>query len=206
MKYWMQILSELRALYIAYQSAHWTAGGGTFYGDHLLFQRLYGNVQDELDSVAEKALGSGIHPGMFDPVSLAHGAATAAQSLLKPGQIIDCLINAEREFVCHLETFASTDGLSLGAENLLAGIADKHEEHIYLLSQRARRFSHSATRPVSSKLIIAPVIESKRKKKKKKKNSWPVGGPMTLRFFGLGYHNVGSSNDSSDCGDGGGGE
>jgi DNA-binding ferritin-like protein len=52
-------LSTLKALQAYYQHAHWISKGEPFYGDHLLFERLYGSVNEQIDSLAEKMVGLG---------------------------------------------------------------------------------------------------------------------------------------------------
>ena len=53
------ILVNLRFLALVHQTNHWVAKGDAFYGDHLLFSRLYDTVNGEVDSIAEKAVGVG---------------------------------------------------------------------------------------------------------------------------------------------------
>jgi len=48
------LLALLRGLHWLYYSAHWQAAGPNFYGQHLLFERLYGGLPDEFDTLAEK--------------------------------------------------------------------------------------------------------------------------------------------------------
>lgn len=49
-----QLLGMLLAMRQNYHSSHWQVGGPNFYGDHQLFERLYGSVSDEIDTLAEK--------------------------------------------------------------------------------------------------------------------------------------------------------
>ena len=53
------VLVHLKFLYEVHQNHHWVCMGDPFYGDHLLFQKLYSCVVDEIDSVAEKTIGLG---------------------------------------------------------------------------------------------------------------------------------------------------
>jgi DNA-binding ferritin-like protein len=50
----LQLLAILRALQWSHQTAHWKVRGEPFYGDHLLFQKLYEAVGEEIDTLAEK--------------------------------------------------------------------------------------------------------------------------------------------------------
>ena len=72
---WAQLLSHHRFLYLAYQNLHWLSRGDSFYGDHLLFQRLYEKLGDESDQIAERAIGLGMSP---EVVGLQHLAPQCA--------------------------------------------------------------------------------------------------------------------------------
>lgn len=142
------ILVHLKFLAEVHQNHHWTCMGDPFYGDHLLFQRLYDGVKGEIDTVAEKAVGLGstsnvdlslttaqlfkLVSGHGKGVTIPHPADLARKSLAVEmnfikviDQMIDCL-----EDSCMLTN---------GIDNMLQGIADAHEGHIYLLKQRCSR-------------------------------------------------------------------
>ena len=58
--------SELSTLlgYLVYMAQlhhtnHWIASGDPFYGDHLLFDRLYSAANSEIDTLGEKVVGLG---------------------------------------------------------------------------------------------------------------------------------------------------
>jgi hypothetical protein len=140
------LVAYLRALSTVHQTHHWQTRGCSYYGDHLLFERLYNTANGEVDGVAEKAVGTGQHLLVQPIMQTAH-----------LGQVLKCLYNGApvdpdptgyvalslRAELCfmvflqlvyaHLET---NGGLSLGVDNMLQGIADKHEESLYLLRQR----------------------------------------------------------------------
>ena len=48
------LLAVLRALQFMHLTAHWISKGNAYYGDHLLFERLYGGMGEEIDGLAEK--------------------------------------------------------------------------------------------------------------------------------------------------------
>jgi DNA-binding ferritin-like protein len=50
-------LAFLRALGMIHHSHHWQTMGKSFYGDHLLYERFYKAIQDEVDTVGEKVIG-----------------------------------------------------------------------------------------------------------------------------------------------------
>lgn len=53
-------LAMQRTMVIVFQHSHWkckTDGGNKFYGQHLLFERIYDAVSDLVDTTAEKIIG-----------------------------------------------------------------------------------------------------------------------------------------------------
>lgn len=142
------VLVHLKFLAEVHQNHHWTCAGDPYYGDHQLFARLYDTVKGEVDSVAEKSIGLGTtcnvdlslmtHQlmklvsgyGMTStipqPSDLARRSLMAEMNFLK---VIDQMIN------CLEDNCMLTNGI----DNLLQGIADVHEGHVYLLKQRCSR-------------------------------------------------------------------
>lgn len=136
----------LRALAQLHQSHHWQAKGDPFYGDHLLYERLYNEVVPEIDRMAEKAVGLGTAE-LVNPVKLIRLTQFILESiyLVRPGipQSSDLAVrslHAEKCFLAGLVRLIrvlDTRRISTpGIENLLGEIADAHESHCYLLKQR----------------------------------------------------------------------
>lgn len=137
---WSGILSGLYALGVAIQSAHWRSLGESFYGDHLMYQRMYEDVIREIDSFAERFMGVIGDETALDPAHLLSHASVVVKQMMMPGDLASALLMAEKNFLERLGGFAktleSTGQLSTGIENLIQGISDRHEEHVYLLSRR----------------------------------------------------------------------
>ena len=150
------ILTLLRALGMVHQTHHWLSAGKTYYADHLLFERVYNDIAGEDDSVAERAVGTGSPSALLHPSIQAHQVAEVVEALCDgttygEGESVESYVatslKAERWFVACMkqitESMKAAGTLSRGMDNLLAGIEDKHEEHIYLLSQRGKTASAS---------------------------------------------------------------
>lgn len=140
------VLVFLRALGVVHQSNHWATSGTTFYGDHLLFDRLYGDIVGESDLVAERAVGVG-SPKLVDPLLLSAGVHEIVSKLVESlsetptvDERVQASLEAEVKFLILMQIVSKhlkdKGLLSRGIDNLLAGIEDKHEEHVYLLKQR----------------------------------------------------------------------
>jgi len=135
----------LRAANAMHQSHHWRTAGPSYYGDHILFERLYEDSQLFIDQMAEKAMGLG-HPDLVCPVTQMEVMSVfvnawspedrpsademVAVSLATEKCVVGCL-NAARE------SLDAKGTLTNGLDNLIQGVADKHEEFLYLLQQRA---------------------------------------------------------------------
>lgn len=137
------ILANLRYLYMLHQTHHWSSRGQMYYGDHLLFQRLYEEIGDEIDSVAERSIGLTDNNAVELCLQLQQmqkfaqdfGTAIPGQNDFPKRSLI-----AEQNFINLLtvctELMREQGTLTKGLENLLTGILDMHETHIYLLKQR----------------------------------------------------------------------
>ena len=139
------LLVHLRYLALVHQTHHWVTKGNPFYGDHLLFQRLYECVVGEIDSVAEKAIGL----GCVDNVDI-NRQVLQLNKLVQSYGMTSTLPNssdlARRSYLAEMNFLKVTSHLvehmnecgilTRGLDNLLAGIEDKHEGHVYLLKQR----------------------------------------------------------------------
>jgi DNA-binding ferritin-like protein len=139
------LVSILRAASIVHQSHHWQTRGGNFYGDHLLFERIYNDSLGFIDQVAERAVGSGsrdlVCPHTQAEVihALVHywcrtpGEPTSYDMVVVSFGIEHCVVDCLKAARASLE---AKNQLSDGTDNLIQGVADKHEEFLYLLQQR----------------------------------------------------------------------
>lgn len=132
----------LRAVYLMHQAAHWQTKGPSFVGDHTLFAQLYGATVDEIDMVSERVVGLG-DAGLVCPLA---GNRLAVELLEAFGRgcdvpdadkLVKLSLEAERGLLQVLDS-ALDDEVTHGVSNLLEGIADKHEGHVYLLQQRLK--------------------------------------------------------------------
>lgn len=138
-------LVHLKYLYALHQNHHWTVMGDPYYGDHLLFQRLYDGILPEIDMVAEKAIGLGCTDNVdlqivnSQVLKLICGQGSAVMipqstDLAKKSLMAEMNFLAVMKHLC--DSLKECGLMTHGLDNLLAGIEDKHEGHIYLLKQR----------------------------------------------------------------------
>lgn len=144
-------LGVLRALYMIHQSHHWQSMGKDFYGDHLMFQRLYEGIAPEIDQVAEKLVGLGgieltnyfaqmHHMQTFQKVVSDKSKSPIEVSLMAEAIFIEMgnlmLTRLAEARKGAEETIHMANLRTPGLENMVEGILDLHESHIYLLGQR----------------------------------------------------------------------
>jgi DNA-binding ferritin-like protein len=133
-------LAFLRALGMVHQSHHWQTLGPAFYGDHLLFQRLYEAVGAEVDAVAEKLVGldSPALTNYFLQMKHMKAFMDAISNSEKPPMVVS--LQAEMVLIAvgeMIQKRLEEEGLlTVGVANLLGDILDRHEGHVYLLQQR----------------------------------------------------------------------
>lgn len=144
------VLVFLKALVHIHQSHHWLTHGEAYYADHLLFERLYDQTLEDVDGVAEKAIGTRcpldtMHPGLQARI-VSHivekycGDGVQSTGSDNPKAYLEVSLLAETQFMACLAEIAKVmkekGELTRGVDNMLAGIEDKHEGHLYLLRQR----------------------------------------------------------------------
>lgn len=133
------LLGFMRAMHWNHWTTHWQVKGMPYYGDHLLFQRIYEAMGDEIDGLAEKMVA------MCGVQSVnGHDSIDRAHNVLKRWadnpDLISRALQSEEEFQMLLkgvyELLDSEGHLTLGLDNFLQGLADAHETNLYLIQQR----------------------------------------------------------------------
>ena len=138
---------EVAALYIAslkgmaqiHQHNHWTTNGESFYGDHLLFKRLYESATEDLDAAAEKFIG------LFSDECLKYDlqAELLNKVLLRysklEGSPVEMSLAIEKDFIKFCESayecFEKEGKLTLGLDDMIMSMSNNREESVYLLQQ-----------------------------------------------------------------------
>ena len=134
-----EVLAFLRAQQWLLLSLHWQVKGTDFYELHLLFERLYGALAGQIDSLAEKIVG---YYGV-EAVEM-NDSLSRAQKWLKEwkGEPVDAALASEKQLQTLLrqtyEAMKEKKELSLGLDDYLMGLASDHETHLYWLGQIKR--------------------------------------------------------------------
>lgn len=141
------LLAVLQGVARVHQTNHWRSKGDVFFSDHKLFERVYEQIPEQIDSLAERCVGmageelvDGIEQSkmtadfvewlcnVYAPVS--EGRGLAHQSLAAEECLQGCIEGA-------IGDMKSAGILTQGIANLLSQLADDHESSIYLLTRAA---------------------------------------------------------------------
>lgn len=149
------LLSYLQALSWCYRHQHWTAKGDPYYGDHLLYQRLYESVDEEIDALAEKIQGS---LEDLDVLNQARVMLSIVESTPNTGNPSKDMLVAELAFQKLIrkvyEHMKTNNTLSLGMDDFLMSMASEHETNMYLLRQRTRTASSGLPTEIRRKIEV----------------------------------------------------
>lgn len=127
----------LRTLYLVHQNHHWITKGKNFYGNHLLFERIYKTAQEDADLAAEKFIG------LYGTETLdLHAQAQMIGRTLESfssGDPVQTSLEAEKKFLDFSEKFYTLldreDKLTLGLDDMIMSISSNREGAVYLLKQ-----------------------------------------------------------------------
>lgn len=138
------LLAVLRGVHWSHWTSHWQATGLPYYGDHLLLERLYESVIDEIDTLAEKIVGA-YGSSAVQPVDQAqlmtNSLLPLAEAQSEGNPIKRALIMEEalqKIFKRVYSKLDQLDALTLGMDDFLMSMASAHETNLYLLRQRHR--------------------------------------------------------------------
>ena len=140
------LLALLWAQRFNYHFLHWTVSGTGYYGNHLLFQRLYESVVGDIDTLGEKMVGI-FGENAVDPTNITAKFVTwlerwndvggnDARGLLRRG-----LQSEEDMQQCCEDAYnvlKMTGEITLGMDDFLMAMANAHETNSYLLQQALR--------------------------------------------------------------------
>lgn len=120
--------ADLRSSYEVYRNAHWQTRGPNYYGNHLLFQRLYEETAVEIDSFAEHLVGS----WGSEVIESLEIPAPAGDPLGLSDKITQ---RVSRNIEAAYKELKRTKQMTLGWDDLLMTISNEKESHLYLLQQ-----------------------------------------------------------------------
>lgn len=143
------IINALIAVHVAlrveemlFHVYHWRSKGADYYGDHLLYQRLYQDRALEIDRIGEVLIALGGAPSVSPAATIVGMQDLSARvEATQGGDAVKglALVNETLRRVNDANDMLGKGPYALSVNNVLAGFADKHLEALYLLKQRAER-------------------------------------------------------------------
>ena len=128
------------------KDAHWTTKGTNFYGDHLMFERVYESIYDMIDPLAEKVIGLSCEKAVDLQTITSQVSELVASDLVSQTQIptqitvghcvIKHLVDLIELIDTLMEQMRQRGGMTRGVDNMLSGFLDKLEENVYLIKQQ----------------------------------------------------------------------
>jgi len=132
------LLATLRGLYQAHWTTHWKVAGTAAYADHLLFERLYTAVAEEIDTLGEKIVGY-YGSGALDDVE----QAEQVEGFLRKhaggdlyGRALRMELALQGVLTTVYQVLKDADDLPLALDDFLMATANAHETSVFLLRQR----------------------------------------------------------------------
>jgi len=130
-------LATTRMMVLVFQHSHWKCKGSHFYGNHLMFERVYKDARKLVDLIAEKLIG------IYGNDALMHDKQVAMMSELfnqfNGEEHFDNAIGAAELFLQLSEDtynrLKEMDSLTLGMDDMIMSNASKVEEFLYLMRQ-----------------------------------------------------------------------
>jgi len=132
-------VATLKAVSLIHQHNHWTTNGETFYGDHLLFERLYKSSLDSLDGAAEKFIGIfgaqcldyKLQTDLLGKILNKYSELEGSSAKMSLAVEKDLIKLSSDSYKC----FEEEGHMTLGLDDFLMSTASKSEEAVYLLQQ-----------------------------------------------------------------------
>lgn len=135
-------IATLKAIALVHQHSHWTTKGKPFYGDHLLFERIYKSSLEDLDLAAEKFIGLfgtdcldyQLQADLLDKVLLRYKSLEGKPLAMSLAIEKDFLKFSKDAYNC----FEEEGTLTLGLDDMVMAIASNREGAVYLLQQASK--------------------------------------------------------------------
>ena len=130
-----QELSNFNVMYVKLHRYHWYVQGHHFYGLHVLFEKLYDEMAEDLDEIAERVLAIGGKPLATMQKYLSETTLKEAQADDKETEILKQLHEDYGQIIKEIKEM----GISLAEEvhdegtiDMLVGFMKKYEKHCWM--------------------------------------------------------------------------
>ena len=132
-----KILADETVLYIKSKNAHWNIEGADFYDKHKFFESQFGQLDEMIDSVAERirSIGHYAPATLKSYLSLTHLTEQSKEKNNSQGFIKELLEDHESIIIVlreHIKSFAN-DFHDSGTSDFVTGLMENHEKMAWFL-------------------------------------------------------------------------
>lgn len=132
-----KILADETVLYIKTKNAHWNIEGADFYDKHKFFETQFGQIDELIDSVAERirTIGHYAPATLKSYLNLTHLTEQASEKNDSQGFIKELLEDHESIIMVlreHIKSFTN-DFHDLGTSDFITGLMETHEKMAWFL-------------------------------------------------------------------------
>jgi len=131
------ILADEFVLYTKTRKAHWNVEGPDFYSKHIFFEKMYGELEQIIDDVAERIRTLGHYPpaSLKEYLQLTHLTEESREKNDAIGFIKE-LLGDHESILVHLRE--NIDGYAtafndVGSSDYITGLMEKHEKMSWML-------------------------------------------------------------------------
>lgn len=133
----IKVLADEFVLYTKTRRAHWNIEGPDFYNKHLFFEKQYEELDEIMDTVAERvrALGHYTPATLKDFLELTHLSEELKEKNDANGFIKELLIDHESIVIYLRENinFIANDLQDAGTSDFITGLVETHEKMAWML-------------------------------------------------------------------------
>lgn len=133
----IKVLADEFVLYTKTRRAHWNIEGPDFYNKHLFFEKQYEELDEIMDSVAERvrALGHYTPATLRDFLELTHLSEELKEKNDANGFIKELLIDHESIIMYLRENinYIANDLQDAGTSDYITGLVETHEKMAWML-------------------------------------------------------------------------
>ena len=132
-----KVLADETVLYIKTKNAHWNIEGADFYDKHKFFETQFGQLDEMIDSVAERirSIGHYAPATLKSYLSLTHLSEATREKNDSQGYIKELLEDHESLIIVlreHIKPFTN-DFHDLGTSDFITGLMETHEKMAWFL-------------------------------------------------------------------------
>lgn len=133
----IKVLADEFVLYTKTRRAHWNIEGPDFYNKHLFFEKQYEELDEIMDTVAERvrALGHYTPATLKDFLALTHLSEELKEKNDAAGFIKELLIDHESVVIYLRENinFIANELQDAGTSDFITGLVETHEKMAWML-------------------------------------------------------------------------